>query len=314
MQPPPYAQLTDDSAGSLQPNGVSAYKTSYSNPMLFSTPAHVNEFDKLKLFDPSAHARVSRLELTPSERDVLAITIQKMNDHERWADKYTKRGRQLWATQALCAAGVPVLIALIGSFGSDGSRDAYGEASAGAAGASGVEEYTAERPTCGSATDFVVRMIAILLSIAGTVCRGLEDANDWKAQAGVRRRYVTRMRLLFDNFCVLSGELFDPELLYGKKGSRSRAGSGKCSSSVIQSGPVVGGIDSPLQRGAGTDGMPTQQQMLAAALEELRMQHSGGNFRRYSAAFASLDEGCAEELAKLNDPEGYHSTSTEYSA
>ena len=320
---PPFLRLHDesegDSSGPININGTplhSAVDPTSMLPLPTVLPAPtviLSEYDRLRGSDPSAHARIARLELNASERDVLAITVQKMNDHERWANTYQRRGRQLWATQMICAAAVPVLIAMIGSFGSPGSDGSRNEELGD--GASGVV-YTTGRPTCGTTTDLVVRILAIMLSITGTVARGLEDANDWRKQSSVRRRFVTRMRLLFDNFCVLSGELFDPAMLgrhMAKSGALRRASESACVNSGAAHGPVVGGVDSPMKsrRSSDRDGsMSTPQQLVSAALEELRMQHSGGNFRRYATAFAVLDEECTDALAKLNDPESFSSASS----
>ena len=125
------------------------------------------------------------------------------------------------------------------------------------------------------------------------------------------------MRLLFDNFCVLSGELFDPAMLgrhMAKSGALRRASESACVFSGAAHGPVVGGVDSPMKsRRSASDrdgSMSTPQQLMSAALEELRMQHSGGNFRRYATAFAVLDEECTDALANLNDPESFSSASS----
>lgn len=322
---PPFLRLLDESEGDSRvpinnkiigtPLHSSVDPTSMLPlPTVLPAPTVVLcEYDRLRGSDPSAHARIARLELNASERDVLSITVQKMNDHERWANTYQRRGRQLWATQIICATAVPVLIAMIGSFrspGSDGIRDE--ELGDGAS----VVVYTTGRPTCGTTTDLVVRIIAIMMSVTGTVARGLEGANDWRKQSSVRRRFVTRMRLLFDNFCVLSGELFDPAMLgrhMAKSGALRRASESACVFSGAAHGPVVGGVDSPMKsRRSASDrdgSMSTPQQLMSAALEELRMQHSGGNFRRYATAFAVLDEECTDALANLNDPESFSSAS-----
>ena len=130
-------------------------------------PSVLSEVDRLFAEDPATAARVERLTLTDSERDVLSLSVRKMNNLGTWAETYANRTSQLFATQVLCAAAVPVLIGLLGSF----------------------SEFV---------PNLTVRIVAIALSIIGTVCRALEDAYDWKAQAAIRRRCLTRMRLLFD--------------------------------------------------------------------------------------------------------------------
>ena len=127
----------------------------------------------------------------------------------------------------------------------------------------------------------------------------MEDAFDWRSQSSVRQRVATRMQLLFDSFCVLSGDLFDPEHLHSgpaRGSSRARCCRSTASLSGSVSGGYGGGIDSPLKQPA-----PSPQAQLAAALEELRLQHSGTNFRKYVVAFTALEQHCSEALATLQD-------------
>lgn len=222
-------------------------------------------YETLKATDALTAARIARIELTAGERDVLARTVMTMNDLAFWSEKWRARGTQLWATQILCAASVPALIGMIGVFD--------------------------------SSARLVMQFIAIALSITGTACRAMEDAFDWRSQSSVRQRVATRMKLLFDSFCVLSGDLFDPEHLHSgpaRGSSRARC----CRSAASLSGSVAGypSVDSPIKQPA-----PSPQAQLVAALEELRLQHSGANFRKYVVAFTALEQHCSEALATLQD-------------
>ena len=258
-QATPFKRLSDDrseEAGIKNTGGSPALQRSIP----ISTPAVKNEYDKLRVEDASSAQRVGRLELTASERDVLSLSVRKMNDLGSWAEAYRVRGSQLFATQILCAAGVPVLIALLGSLPSN--------------------------------TELPMRLIAILLSILGTATKVMEDAYDWRGQAAIRRRQLTRMRLLFDNFCVLSGELFDMAAnghAPGARKTRKEPGSG--GTSYLNGGtPSAGGR-------AAVD--PSSPQLQFA--DEQRNQHSGANLRRYVVAFSALEDECSARLSALHD-------------
>lgn len=253
-----------------------------SPPQAVSNSGTMCNYDMLMSEDKISAARIARIELTENERDVISLSVRKMNDLGAWADTYRLRGVQLFATQVLCAAAVPVLIALLGRFGD-------------------------ERVELGA------RMAAMLLSIIGTVSRAIEDAYDWRAQAAIRRRTLTRMRLLFDNFCVLSGELFDPELtgvtLSGNRSATKGRNRDVGSSGIFAptaSDRAYAAERSMERRSQSKDHssalvMRSAQEQLAAALDELRNHHSGSNVRRYVVAFSSLEDSCSESIARLYD-------------
>lgn len=243
----------------------------------------LTELQRLKTEDPTSALRIERLELSPGEWDVLALSVRKMNDLDRWADTYSTRNSRLFAIQVGCSALVPVLIALQGSF-------AGGE--------------------------LLLRLLAMAFSILGTACRAVEDAYDWRSQATIRRRFLTRLRALLDNFCVLSGELFDPGQTganaksYVKPEKRSRAT--PMINGVFASQPFDGGKDAALARRRlplVSDEVSAQkppspehpQAQLAAALDELRHQHSGANFRKYVVAFSAIEDECSAALTALHD-------------
>ena len=265
---PAFARLTDDQSEE------SAIKHSSGVTSIRMGAAPVpNEYDKLIKEDSSSGQRIGRLELTASERDVLSLSVRKMNDLGEWAEAYRKRGSRLFATQVLCAAAVPVLIGLLGSFDDPG-------------------------------TELAVRLLAIVLSITGTATKAMEDAYDWRGQAAIRRRCLTRMRLLFDNFCVLSGELFDPEATGASvRGAVNGPRKFIPRAQVLAQGGngVFNACASTISIGSEGKAAPSPQAQLAAALDELRMQHSGANLRRYVVAFSSLEDECSASLSALHD-------------
>lgn len=245
-----------------------------------------NEFQRLLKEDAATATRIEWLELTPSERDILCLSIRKMNDLGSWAETYSQRMPRLFATQVMCSAGVPVLIALLGSF-----ESYYG--------------------------DLTLRLVAIGLSILGTACHAVDDAYDWRSQASIRRRYLTRMRLLFDNFCVLSGAHFDPARTGANANSfvppmrrtRAMAGIDGCFAATPYTSAAHGSssssdakMSSALVPSIGPNSLspPHPQAQLAAALDELRARHSGDNFRRYLVAFSALEDECSAALTALH--------------
>ena len=138
--------------------------------------------------------------------------------------------------------------------------------------------------------DLLMRIAAILLSVLGTATRAIEDAYDWRAQASIRRRCLTRMRLLFDNYCVLSGEYFDPE----QAGSPARRGRATpCSNGVL----TTTSRRSP-PRLTDSMGSRSERDSFAGGLD---LHHSGANFRRYLVTFSALEDECSANLAKLHD-------------
>jgi hypothetical protein len=273
-----FARLTDDQSeeAAIKQGTKSVEPLSSSVSVSVHSPQAVpNEYDKLRREDSSSWQRIGRLELTASERDVLSLSVRKMNDLGEWAEAYRRRGARLFATQVLCAAAVPVLIGMLGSFNDPN-------------------------------TEFAVRVIAIVLSITGTTTKALEDAYDWRGQAAIRRRCLTRMRLLFDNFCVLSGEIFDPASTGVNVNKSVRDRKFQSRHEILANGGqgiFANGVGTSSITSAGGKEGPalSPQAQLAAALDELRMQHSGANLRRYVVAFSALEDACSSQLSALHD-------------
>ena len=112
----------------------------------------------------------------------------------------------------------------------------------------------------------------------------------------MRQRIATRMRLLFDSFCVLSGDLFDESQQRAKRAS-SRARCIRSEASLSVAGNIEAFAAASKHGGAAA----STQAQLVAALEELHLQHSGANFRRFVQAFNALEQECSEALATLQD-------------
>jgi hypothetical protein len=88
-------------------------------------------------------------------------------------------GTLFYAIQIVCAAVVPVLIGIVGSFES-------------------------------ATLDLFIRLSAILLSIVGTLCSSIESVYYFRQRGQARPGYADQMNGLFQDFNTLSGPVFDP--------------------------------------------------------------------------------------------------------
>jgi len=137
------------------------------------------EWDVLSREQPPAASRVARLPLTHGERDMVSYALREADKFAASARAWQLRGNRLYTGQIIAAAMVPVLIALIGNFGSDGA-------------------------------DQLLQICAIGLSICGTLCGAVESVYAFRARGQVRYNHAERMHNLFNSYATLSGALFDP--------------------------------------------------------------------------------------------------------
>ena len=142
------------------------------------------EFAKLKRDDPKYAARVERMELSEAQRDFVAYTVKKTERRKVQGDELYKKGRNLYAIQIVCSALVPVLIGIIGSFPDPSS----------------VAGTT-------SLADTTVRIVAIALSIVGTICAAIESVYHNRHRGEQIRRLADQMNGLFQEYDTLSGRL-----------------------------------------------------------------------------------------------------------
>ena len=146
------------------------------------------EFAKLQRTDPKYAARVERMGLSDAQRDFVAYAVKKTERRKEEGDKLFRKGRNLYAIQIVCSALVPVLIGIIGSF-----PDA--SAAAGTA----------------SVTDTTIRIVAIALSIIGTICAAVESVYHNQHRGEQIKRIADQMNGLFQQYDTLSGPLFATE-------------------------------------------------------------------------------------------------------
>lgn len=146
------------------------------------------EFAKLKRDDPKYAARVERMELSEAQRDFVAYTVKKTERRKVQGDELYKKGRNLYAIQIVCSALVPVLIGIIGSFPDPSS----------------VAGTT-------SLADTTVRIVAIALSIVGTICAAIESVYHNRHRGEQIRRLADQMNGLFQEYDTLSGPRFATE-------------------------------------------------------------------------------------------------------
>ena len=228
-----------------------------------------SELDRLHADNQNLALTLEQLELTDSEREVVAVSLRKMNDVGVWAETYALRSSRVFAIQLVCAIGVPLFILAIGQ----GSEQA--------------SQY--------------FRTMAIVLSMVGTFTRAIEDAYDWRLQADVRQRSFARMRALFDSYCSLSGEYFEASTP-AADASPTKNGSGKQAGRERRAQPAASGASTPnsctslVTVSTSAPAPAPSPQPPPAAADELAPQHSGANFRKYVVEFSSLEERCNAQL------------------
>ena len=92
-----FARLTDDqSEEAAIKQGINSADSLHERvSVAVHSPQLVpDEYDKLRREDSSSWQRIGRLELTASERDVLSLSVRKMNDLGEWAEAYRRRGAE----------------------------------------------------------------------------------------------------------------------------------------------------------------------------------------------------------------------------
>ena len=141
-----------------------------------SSPA--SELDKLKSRKGlQLYARrIERMALTDSERDACAYCINKANDFKEEGYRWRSRGDIVYCLQVIASALVPVLIGVLGSFG--------------------------------EGADQLFRILAIILSITGTICNAIDEVYKYRERGGTRAEYADQMSTLFQEFASLTGDRF----------------------------------------------------------------------------------------------------------
>ena len=137
---------------------------------------HDTEFEKLKRKKhtlPYWH-RVSRMTLTPAQRDGISYTINKFSDLAEEGYRWKFIGDILYSVQIITSSLVPVLIGLVGTFDK-------------------------------SLVDTIIRIIAILFSISGTIATSIENVQKFRGRGQMRIQYADRMNTLFQFFDARTG-------------------------------------------------------------------------------------------------------------
>ena len=137
-----------------------------------------SEFQKLKT---KSHTRpywirVHRKEhLNPAERDSLSYTINKFSDLAQEGYRWKWCGDLLYSIQILTSALVPVLIGIVGSFKT-------------------------------IKIDAFIRIMAICLSICGTVANAIENVQNFRGRGQIRIQCADRMNTLFQMYDAQTGQ------------------------------------------------------------------------------------------------------------
>ena len=137
------------------------------------------ELARLYKEDSKSYAlRIDRMDLDSAQKDMVAYLIHKEHDYTREGRRWHDLGDTLYAIQITSSAVVPVLIGILGSFDHDG-------------------------------VDLYIRVVAIILSVASTVCAAIESVYSFRVRGQVRVGYAAEINDLFQSFESLSGPLFD---------------------------------------------------------------------------------------------------------
>jgi len=139
------------------------------------------EMVRLMEKQPMYAIRVQRLQLDDAQKDFVAYVMQKARNYMNKGDAWKQHGDRLYALQITASAVVPVLIGIIGSFDS-------------------------------AIVDLLIRVGAIILSVAATVCAAIESVYMFRMRGQVRRGFGDQLNDLFQAFETLSGPLFSPGL------------------------------------------------------------------------------------------------------
>ena len=115
------------------------------------------------------------MQLTPAERDSISYTINKSSDLAKEGYHWKKIGDIMYTLQGLGATLVPVLIGIIGTF---------------------------ETPRI----DNLIRIMAILISISGTIATAIENVHNFKGRGQLRVNYADSMNTVFQTYDSRSGK------------------------------------------------------------------------------------------------------------
>lgn len=222
-----------------------------------------SEFEKMKqgllrhvpVWKQHAYAaRVQKMDLNALECDTLAFTIRQFKRYGIEGSVWHRRGNLLFAVQMVCAAVVPVLIGLLGSFDS-------------------------------LHVDLAIRLVAIMLSIMGTFCNVLESAYQFRERGQRRKTFANRMSANFENFVSLSAPPFNT---YALPDASDQTTSSDWPQVVTI--PDLSTVPLPLLQTY----INHRQERKVWLTEQscAPASHTGENFRQYCHAFNQLQEEC----------------------
>jgi hypothetical protein len=204
------------------------------------------EYQLLQQRRPHYAKRVAALSISEEERAFVSYAVNKEEKVRRMGKHWAIIGNRHHVAQVVCGALVPVLIGISGSF-------------------ENVQ------------VDVIVRIVAIVFSIFGTVCHAVESVYNYRERGQTRKGYSDRMNGLFNSYCNLTGPIFD--LTYRHPGDSGNI--------VI---PNLSEVPLPILE-AHVAGLK------AAAVNETPATprvHAGENFRKFCDEFNRLQEGCRE--------------------
>jgi len=123
---------------------------------------------------------IKSLDLGPTRANQIGRTLMAATKLQNEGLLWKLYGDRLYAIQIVAATLVPVLIGVLGSF-----NDRH--------------------------SDFVIRLIAICLSILGTISKAIEDVYNLRQRGQIRVGYGDSIFVAYDEFVGLCGKLYDPD-------------------------------------------------------------------------------------------------------
>ena len=134
-----------------------------------------------KLCEVNAHtaAQIRSMKLDPISEDEVAYTMLKIDELTDQGESFASQGQCVFFVQAVTAALVPVLIGVLGSFNS-------------------------------KKTDDFIRLIAIALSILGTIAKAVQEVYVFRARGEMITTRCSGLNDLFHRYVALAGTDFDP--------------------------------------------------------------------------------------------------------
>jgi hypothetical protein len=216
------------------------------------------------------------MDLEENDKQTVAYALVKADTFRKEGMRWKRKGDNLYTVQVLGAALVPVLIGLIGSF----------------------DNHWA---------DIFLRVAAIMLSIAGTICKAIEDVYHYRQRGQIRIQYSDKMKDLYHYFLSLSGRYFDPA--FAERNERALKTPNEYLINIPDLSMIpINILKEYMKMLELEEGSHRQRNAQAEAQIPIPNTHRGANFRKFCVQFNLLQKACRNAafvgsgLPKARDP------------